>query len=298
MADSQTFVQQLQTNNENVNQIQQVQSQSQQIPINNSENSQNNQQQSSYGPIHNTPITNNTQFNPMEAVNAPNVSQTTNNKPKINQYQCWPPLEQMEHYNWHPLGWPIDYEFPYQIDNYINGFAGLTGLPGLANLGLNPLLSVNPAASLAAATALNLDPTNATSNAAASITLATAAMIPPIVGKQFSLFVFHLPEDIDDAGLLQLFAPYGAIRSNVMRQENGRSRGFGFIHFNTQHEAQIAIDMMNGHQIGRKRLRVSFKKDDNTNDVIASMNMGNMGNIGNLGNVPNLKTNLGRLEEL
>lgn len=81
-------------------------------------------------------------------------------------------------------------------------------------------------------------------------------------GKEFSLFVFHLPEDIDDNGLLQLFAPYGAIRSNVMRHDTGRSRGFGFVHFNSKREAQIAIDMMNGHQIGRKRLRVSFKKDD------------------------------------
>eukprot|EP01083_Nonionella_stella_P039760 108160_1 len=62
--------------------------------------------------------------------------------------------------------------------------------------------------------------------------------------------------------LLLLFAPYGAMRSNVMRHDTGRSRGFGFVHFNTRHEAQIAIDMMNGHQIGRKRLRVSFKREE------------------------------------
>merc|ERR1712228_46551 len=87
-----------------------------------------------------------------------------------------------------------------------------------------------------------------------------------ISGKQYSLFVFHLPEDIDDHGLLQLFAPYGAMRSNVMRHDTGRSRGFGFVHFNARHEAQIAIDMMNGHQIGRKRLRVSFKREEPHNN--------------------------------
>ena len=76
----------------------------------------------------------------------------------------------------------------------------------------------------------------------------------------FSLFVFHVPEDMDDHGLLQLFVPYGAMRCNIMRHDTGRSRGFGFVHFNTRHEAQIAIDMLNGHQIGRKRLRVSFKR--------------------------------------
>ncbi|ETO23181.1 hypothetical protein RFI_14007 [Reticulomyxa filosa] len=82
-------------------------------------------------------------------------------------------------------------------------------------------------------------------------------------GKQHALFVFHLPEDIDDQGLLQLFAPYGAVRANVMRQDDGRTRGFGFVHFNNKQDASIAIEMMNGHQIGRKRLMVSFKKEKN-----------------------------------
>eukprot|EP01084_Bolivina_argentea_P158988 276917_1 len=98
--------------------------------------------------------------------------------------------------------------------------------------------------------------------AAAAASAAAASAAANITGKQYSLFVFHLPEDIDDHGLLQLFAPYGAMRSNVMRHDTGRSRGFGFVHFNTRHEAQIAIDMMNGHQIGRKRLRVSFKREE------------------------------------
>merc|ERR1712079_637360 len=31
-----------------------------------------------------------------------------------------------------------------------------------------------------------------------------------------TLFVFHLPDHIDDHALLELFAPYGAMKSNVM----------------------------------------------------------------------------------
>ena len=84
-----------------------------------------------------------------------------------------------------------------------------------------------------------------------------------------------MPEDIDDHGLLTLFAPFGALRANVMRHDNGRSRGFGFVHFNTKHEAQIAIDMMNGHQIGRKRLRVSFKRDESKKSINISHNNSN-----------------------
>eukprot|EP01083_Nonionella_stella_P148164 468588_1 len=94
------------------------------------------------------------------------------------------------------------------------------------------------------------------------IGLKVLAVLEPF-GKQYSLFVFHLPDDIDDHGLLQLFASYGAMRSKVMRHDMGRSRGFGFVHFNTRHEAQIAIDRMNGHKIGRKRLRVSFTIERN-----------------------------------
>lgn len=78
----------------------------------------------------------------------------------------------------------------------------------------------------------------------------------------FALFIFHLPPDIDNNGLLQLFLPYGAVACHVMRHEDGGSRGFGFAYFNTQQEANIACEMMNGYQIGYKRLKVSIKKGE------------------------------------
>ena len=197
---------------------------------------------------------------------------------RLNKYGCWPPAEQQIYSSFHPLGWPIDPEYQYQISNYLgpspaanNMMAGGLGMGG--GLGMNPLIAAqaaalnNPVSSLLAAQAA-FNPLlaaggglGALGGAAAAAALSGGAS-SNIGGKQWSLFVFHLPEDIDDHGLLQLFAPYGAMRSNVMRHETGRSRGFGFVHFNTRHEAQIAIDMMNGHQIGRKRLRVSFKREE------------------------------------
>jgi len=78
----------------------------------------------------------------------------------------------------------------------------------------------------------------------------------------FALFIFHLPPDIDNNGLLQLFLPYGAVACHVMRHEDGGSRGFGFAYFNTQQETNIACEMMNGYQIGYKRLKVSIKKGE------------------------------------
>ena len=71
----------------------------------------------------------------------------------------------------------------------------------------------------------------------------------------------HLPDDINDHGLLQLFASYGAISGRVMLSDDGRSRGFGFVTFNSKEEAQIACDIMNGHVLNQDqgaRIRVSL----------------------------------------
>eukprot|EP01083_Nonionella_stella_P154261 496823_1 len=81
--------------------------------------------------------------------------------------------------------------------------------------------------------------------------------------KTHVLFVFHVPEDIVDYQLFQLFMRFGALKATVMTHEHsGRSRGFGFVHFPTRYQAQFAITAMDGYAIGHKRLRVAFKKDN------------------------------------
>ena len=47
----------------------------------------------------------------------------------------------------------------------------------------------------------------------------------------------------------------------MVENETGRSRGFGFVSFDHRHSADIAIQSMNGYQIGRKRLKVQHKKE-------------------------------------
>ena len=79
--------------------------------------------------------------------------------------------------------------------------------------------------------------------------------------KTHALFVFHIPEILGDLQLFQLFVRFGALNAEIMTHETGRSRGFGFVHFATRYQAQIAINAMDGFMIGRKRLRVSFKRD-------------------------------------
>ncbi len=64
------------------------------------------------------------------------------------------------------------------------------------------------------------------------------------------IFVYHLPVEINEIHLTHLFAPFGTItHTSIARDtQTHRSRGFGFVHFQRQDEAQKAIDKMNGQQ--------------------------------------------------
>lgn len=76
-----------------------------------------------------------------------------------------------------------------------------------------------------------------------------------------NLFVFHLPPDIDDAGLQKLFQPFGALQSvRVMVDKiTKESKGYGFVKYYRVQDAIQALTYMNGAAIGSKHLKVSFK---------------------------------------
>jgi len=80
---------------------------------------------------------------------------------------------------------------------------------------------------------------------------------------QNSLFVFHLPPDLDNDGLQELFQPFatngGLESAKVILDNSGMSKGFGFVNFSDKVDAQTAIDVMNGYQMGSKYLKVEFK---------------------------------------
>merc|ERR1719273_328320 len=71
---------------------------------------------------------------------------------------------------------------------------------------------------------------------------------------QISLFVFHLPPEVTDEGLRELFQPLATngevISTKVIITKTGESKGFGFVNFSDRADAQTAIDVMNGYQMG------------------------------------------------
>ncbi|KAJ5220305.1 Glycine-rich RNA-binding protein GRP1A [Penicillium chermesinum] len=72
------------------------------------------------------------------------------------------------------------------------------------------------------------------------------------------LFIHGLSWHTDDETLRQGFAHYGQIHEAVVVKDRAtmRSRGFGFVRFETEQEAQAAIDAMNGNEFDGRVIRV------------------------------------------
>jgi len=77
-----------------------------------------------------------------------------------------------------------------------------------------------------------------------------------------NLFIFHIPNNFTNQLLYDLFKPHGNLLSVRIMVEagTGRSRGFGFVSYDTPDSAAKAIKALNGYSIGNKRLKVQHKQ--------------------------------------
>lgn len=74
-----------------------------------------------------------------------------------------------------------------------------------------------------------------------------------------NLYVKNLDDSIDDERLRKEFSLYGTITSaKVMTDEDGRSKGFGFVCFISPNEATCAVTELNGRVCGTKPLYVAL----------------------------------------
>jgi cold-inducible RNA-binding protein len=73
------------------------------------------------------------------------------------------------------------------------------------------------------------------------------------------LFVGGLSWDTTDEGLRQAFASHGEVTEAkvITDRDTGRSRGFGFVTFAQDEEAQTAISKMDGTSLDGKTIRVN-----------------------------------------
>lgn len=76
------------------------------------------------------------------------------------------------------------------------------------------------------------------------------------------LFVGSLPWSVNDAELKTLFEQYGKVTSAkvVTDKQTRRSKGFGFVEFETEAEASAAINALNGSEVKGRNIIVSEAK--------------------------------------
>ena len=96
--------------------------------------------------------------------------------------------------------------------------------------------------------------------------------------RQFAgvnLYVKNLADDMDDDALREAFKKFGSINSTrVMRDEAGKSKGFGFVCFSTSEESTKAVTEMNSRMLNNKPLYVAIaqRKEDRRAQLVAQYN--------------------------
>ncbi|OGK62820.1 hypothetical protein A2334_01245 [Candidatus Roizmanbacteria bacterium RIFOXYB2_FULL_38_10] len=86
------------------------------------------------------------------------------------------------------------------------------------------------------------------------------------------LYVGNLSYDADDNALKDHFASAGTvITATIIRfRDSGRSKGFGFVEFDTEEAAQKAIDMFNGQEHMGRKLVVSEARPPRENNTVST----------------------------
>ncbi|GAY33336.1 hypothetical protein CUMW_006780 [Citrus unshiu] len=83
-------------------------------------------------------------------------------------------------------------------------------------------------------------------------------VLPSPAAKYTNLFMKNLDSDVTEEHLVEKFSKFGKIASLLIaRDENGTSRGFGFVNFDNPDDARRALEAMNGSVIGSKVLYVA-----------------------------------------
>ncbi len=77
------------------------------------------------------------------------------------------------------------------------------------------------------------------------------------------LFVGGLPFSTTDDDLAQAFAQFGSVASAkvITDRETGRSRGFGFVEFNSDDEGRAAVAGLDNKELGGRTIHVSEARE-------------------------------------
>lgn len=70
--------------------------------------------------------------------------------------------------------------------------------------------------------------------------------------KFTNLYVKNLDENLTDDELKEKFSEFGTVTNAIiMRDGEGKSKGFGFVNYESTEEAKQAVQALNGGQFGK-----------------------------------------------
>lgn len=82
-----------------------------------------------------------------------------------------------------------------------------------------------------------------------------------------NLYIKNVDLDVDQEEFTKLFEPYGMITSAVLSvDEEGKSKGFGFVNYEYHEQAQAAVDALNDTEVNGKKLFVGRAQKRNERD--------------------------------
>lgn len=110
------------------------------------------------------------------------------------------------------------------------------------------------AAAAAAAAAGHTSSSSHSSGALASGSSAGSSNSSPDSGK---IYIKNLERSIDNKAVYDTFSVFGNILNcNVAKDEDGNSRGYGFVHFDSEEAARAAIEKVNGMLCNNQKVHV------------------------------------------
>ncbi len=86
------------------------------------------------------------------------------------------------------------------------------------------------------------------------------------------LYIGNLEWSIDNKSLADFFSQIGKVVSAnvIMDRDTGRSRGFGFVEFETEKEMKDAIHKLDGIDFNRRNIVVNEARPEGSNSVLGN----------------------------
>lgn len=101
-----------------------------------------------------------------------------------------------------------------------------------------------------------------------------------------NLFIKNLDVDISEEHLREKCSEFGKIISLVIaKDENGGSKGFGYVNFENPDDARRAVEAMNGSKLGRLRICLAVVLSNVNNSYNVQGSVYDLSALGRLQNI-------------